>query len=253
MSRFSSSDFSAKKTKKEKISCLTAYDAFTAQVLEKSGIDIILVGDSLGNIILGYPDTKQVTIYDMLRHTQAVRRGAPNTFIVADLPYGSVIQGEETMVADAQRLVKEAGADAVKIEGVSEIKAVKRLIEGKLPVMGHLGYLPQTTVSPHLFGKDRQDAAKLLNEALLLEDAGIFSVVLEMVEQEASGSITQAVKIPTIGIGSGIFCDGQVLVINDIVGLTFGKVPRFVKKYDDLGARLKDSVKKYIEDVRHSS
>ena len=253
MSSHSPFDFVQKKRKKDKITCLTAYDAYTAQVLEKSGIDIILAGDSLGNVILGYPDTKQVTIEDMMRHTQAVRRGAPDTFVVADLPYGSVIGGEEKLIADAQRLIREAGADAVKIEGASDINAVKRLIDSGICVMGHLGYLPQTTVKPRMLGKEKQEAAKLLNEAFLLEETGVYSIVLEMVEQEAAREVTQAVKIPTIGIGSGNYCDGQVLVINDMVGLTFGKVPGFVKKYDDLGARLKESVRRYIEEVRRSS
>ena len=253
MPGLSPADFSVKKKNKEKITCLTAYDVFTAQVLERSGIDIILVGDSLGNVILGYQKTSQVTIEDMIRHTQAVRRGAPNTFVVADIPFESVTAGDQKMISDAQRLIKEAGADAVKIEGASNIDLIKKMTSAGLPVMGHIGYLPQTAAKPQLFGKGKRESAILINEALSLEEAGAFSVVLEMVDREAASSITQSVNIPTIGIGSGNFCDGQVLVINDMVGLTFGKVPSFAKKYDDLGARLKESVKKYIEDVRRSS
>lgn len=253
MSSLSSSDFILKKKNKEKITCLTSYDAFTAQVLERSGIDIILVGDSLGNVVLGYPDTKHVTIDDMIRHTQAVRRGAPNSFVVSDLPYGSVTEGEERLVCDAQKLVNGGGADAVKVEGVSQKSAIKKLIDKGIPVMGHLGYLPQTTANPHIFGKEKEDAAKLINEALLLQKTGVFSIVLEMLAHEAAKDLTGAVTIPTIGIGSGPDCDGQVLVINDMIGMTFGKVPGFVKQFDDLGSRLKESVKKYIDEVKSSS
>jgi len=253
MSGLSPADFSVKKSNKEKITCLTAYDVFTAQVLERSGIDLILVGDSLGNVVLGYQKTDQVTIDDMIRHTQAVRRGAPDSFVVADLPYGSAVKGENELAADAQRLIKDGGADAVKIEGTSQISAIKRLVSSGTPVMGHLGYLPQTSGKPRLFGKEKEEADMLLNQAGQLEEAGVFSFVIEMVETDTAKKMTQAVKVPSIGIGAGPFCDGQVLVINDMVGLTFGKVPGFVKKYDDLGARLQEAVKKYIEDVKRSA
>ncbi|MFA5097399.1 MAG: 3-methyl-2-oxobutanoate hydroxymethyltransferase [Candidatus Margulisiibacteriota bacterium] len=253
MPRFPASGLLQKKSAGEKITCLTAYDAFTAHVLEEAGLDIILTGDSLGNVVLGYPDTRQVTIEDMIRHTAAVRRGAQKSFITADLPFGSVSSGNQRIKKDSIRLINEAGADAVKIEGVFELEAIKELAALGINVMGHLGYLPQSCSRPALTGRDAESAKKLGEEALLLQQAGVFAVVLELVEENTASAISKNLNIPTIGIGSGKGCDGQVLVTNDITGLTFGKVPGFAKKYDDLGTRLKACVNNFVSDVKNSS
>jgi len=227
---------------KEAIVVLTCYGYPMAKVLEEVGIDIILVGDSLGNVVLGYESTKEVTIQDMVRHVGAVRRGAVSSFIVADMPYKSD-RTMELAVENANLLI-DAGADAVKVEGKPEI--CKFLVGNGIAVMGHTGHLPQTAEKP-IVHKDRD---KLLQEARALEEAGCFSVVLEMVQQDVAKEVTDALKIPTIGIGAGPYCDGQVLVINDMLGMYEDFKPKFVKRYANVNDEIRKAVKEYKKDVK---
>lgn len=227
---------------KEKITVLTAYDYSFARILEESGVDIILVGDSLGNVVLGYDSTKEVTMQDMIRHTGAVRRGAVSGFIVADMPYKSDETAEKAI--ENAKLLLDAGADAVKIEGKPEI--VKDLVNNGVNVMGHIGHLPQTAEKP-VVHKDFDD---LVKEARALQDAGAFAIVLELVETGVAKRITDYLDIPTIGIGAGPYCDGQVLVINDMLGLFDKFKPKFVKQYVNLSKEAKKAVKEYISEVK---
>ncbi len=226
---------------KEKIAVLTCYDYSFAKALDGK-VDIILVGDSLGNVVLGYDKTKHVTMEDMIRHLGAVRRGAPNTFIVCDLPYGSY-DNKKDAVLNARKLVK-AGVDAVKPEGKPEI--VKVLVNNGIEVMGHIGHLPQTANKP----KVHREWNKLLDDAKALEEAGAFTIVLEMVQIDIAKRITDAVTVPTIGIGASKDCDGQVLVIYDLLGLYPDFEPRFVRKYLTLKEDVKQAVKMYSDDVK---
>ena len=250
MPKISALTIKEKKKAGEKITCLTAYDALTAQILDEAGIDIILVGDSVGNVILGYDNTLPVTRQDMLHHTKAVRRKTKNSLLVTDMPYSSLNSVEDTVYNDALVLVNDGGAEAVKIEGAAHLAAIKRLKAAGVPVMGHLGYLPQSSDTARTYGKDAEEAGQLVQSAKQLEGAGVFAIVLELVEPELAKKITEAVSIPTIGIGSGPFCDGQVLVTQDIIGLYQGKVPKFVKQYADLGSLFKKAVGDYISDVK---
>ncbi len=239
---------------KEPIVMVTAYDAPFARIVHEAGVDIILVGDSVGNNVLGYKDTLPVTMEDMLRHVQAVRRGAPEAFIVADMPFLSYQCSEDEAVYNAGRFLKEAGANAVKIEGGSFFAPlVERLVKCGIPVMGHLGLTPQ---SINVFGgykvqgKDEKSAEFLINEAKALEKAGVFAIVLELVVEETAQMITEAVKVPTIGIGSGRFCDGQVLVLHDLLGLNPEFLPKFAKRYANLHQIALEAVKNYAKEVR---
>ncbi len=225
---------------KNKIAVLTAYDYCTARALESSGIDIILVGDSLGNVVLGFDSTREVRMADMIRHTQAVRNGAKDSFIVSDMPFGS-----EKDAVDNAKMLLDAGADAVKIEGKPDV--VKLLAERGFDVMGHIGHLPQTALRPML----HKDEEKLIQEATQIEKAGAFALVLEMIETNVARKITEAVHIPTIGIGAGRYCDGQVLVINDMLGLYDKFTPKFVKQYANLSPEIRKAVRKYIDEVQN--
>ena len=226
---------------KERISVLTCYDYSFARVIDGK-VDIILVGDSLGNVVLGYEKTKHVTMQDMIRHLSAVRRGAPNTFIVCDLPYGSYLNVGDA-IDNAKDLIN-AGADAVKPEGSAEI--VKALIDNGTPVMGHVGHLPQSE------GKARvhREWNKLLDESKAIEEAGAFAIVLEMVQSEIAKQITNVITVPTIGIGAGKKCDGQVLVLYDLLGLYPDFEPKFARKYMDLKEQVKKAIKMYSDDVK---
>ncbi|HLC95804.1 MAG TPA: 3-methyl-2-oxobutanoate hydroxymethyltransferase [Candidatus Nanoarchaeia archaeon] len=224
---------------KEKITVLTCYDASFASILEAASVDLILVGDSLGNVVLGYDSTQQVTMQDMLRHTHAVRKGAPASFIVADMPY----RAEENAFENAHKLMK-AGADAVKLEGLPEV--VNELTRKGIPVMGHIGHLPQTAVKPVV----HRTFESLLKQARQLEDAGAFAVVLEMVQTDVAKKITESISIPTIGIGAGPYCDGQVLVLYDMLGLFSKFKPKFVKRFGELGNEAEKAIKIYISEVK---
>jgi 3-methyl-2-oxobutanoate hydroxymethyltransferase len=237
-----------------KITTLTAYDASTARMLDESGIDILLVGDSLGNVLLGYDSTVPVTMAEMLHHCRAVRRGTTRALLVGDMPFGSYQAGLNEAVANAVRFLKEGGCEAVKIEGGQEMaEVVRALTRAGVPVMGHLGLTPQTSGQLGGFkvqGRDLESARKLLLDAKALAEAGVFAIVLECVPGTLAGIVTRAVPVPTIGIGAGPECDGQVLVINDLLGLYERLTPSFVKKYADLAPQIREAATAYRDEVR---
>lgn len=231
---------------KEKIIMLTAYDYQTAKILDEMRIDTILVGDSLGMVFQGHSDTKSVTMEDMVYHTRAVARGAKNTPIIGDMPINSY-NTVETALENAQRFLN-AGAAGVKIEG-SQPQIVKALITAQIPVMGHVGMLPQTAESYKVKGKTPDEADKIVQDASELDSCSVFSIVLECIPESLARKITELVKAPTIGIGAGRFCDGQVLVINDMLGMSDGFSPKFVKPYANLNALVRDAVSRFREEV----
>ncbi len=243
-----------RKLRGEKITCLTAYDFPTARLVDESGIDVILVGDTLGEVILGYDSTLPVTVEDVLHHLRAVRRGARRALLIADLPFGSYHVSEDQAVAAAIRYVKEGGAEAVKLEGGRKRAAlIRRLAEESIPVMAHIGLTPQSihALGGHrVQGKTPDSARDLLRDAQAVEDAGAFSVVLEGIPRELAALITQRLRIPTIGIGAGPECDGQILVFHDLVGMSLGRRPKFVRAYANLAEVIQSAVKNYRADVR---
>ena len=237
-----------KKQKGEKIAMLTAYDSFMAKTVDEAGIDAILVGDSLGMVVLGYDSTRHVTMNDMIRHSLAVRRGVKRALLIGDMPYRS-FDTAEMAAKNAKRFIEEAGCDAVKLEGEST-EAVSAIIKESIPVLGHLGLTPQTAAVFKAQGKDAASAASILKAALNLEKIGCFAVVLECIPAELAAIITSRLSIPAIGIGAGPDCDGQVLVINDILGLYDKFLPKFAKRYVDLGKLAGEAVSKYKEEVK---
>jgi 3-methyl-2-oxobutanoate hydroxymethyltransferase len=240
---------------KQKITCLTAYDYPTARLLDDAGVDILLVGDSLGMVVLGYDSTLPVTLDEMVHHVRAVRRGTRRALLVADMPYGSFHVSLEESVRNAVRLVKEGGAEAVKVEGGERrIELIARLVEAEIPVMGHVGLTPQSINAIggfHVSGKTRDAARQVERDARAVEAAGAFAVVLESVPREVAAHVTQQVHIPTIGIGAGPECDGQVLVFHDMVGLTDGHTPKFVRRYAQLSAEVSKAAEEFCDDVRN--
>lgn len=245
----------ARKDTGPKIVCLTAYDFPTAKILDESGVDLILVGDSLGMVVLGYENTVPVTMDEMIHHTRAVSRAVRRALVVGDMPYFSFHLSADETVRNASRFLKEAGAAAVKIEGASKkrLKLVEAMVEAEIPVMGHVGLTPQ---SIHHLGRFRvrgtavEGAERIVEDARSLERAGAFAVVLESMPVEVAAAVTRAVRIPTIGIGAGPGCDGQVLVIHDMLGCSTGYLPKFVRKYADLNAVMTGAVAAYAADVR---
>ncbi|SKA77601.1 ketopantoate hydroxymethyltransferase [Caloramator quimbayensis] len=246
--------FKEAKEKGIKLTMLTAYDYSFAKLVDEAGIDGILVGDSLGMVALGYENTLSVTIDDMIHHIKAVRRGAENALIVGDMPFLSYHISVEDSIKNAGRLVQEGGCHAVKLEGGIEVlDKVKAIIKAQIPVMGHIGLTPQSVNMLGGFkvqGKSKEQIKKLIDDAKYLEEAGVFSIVLEAVPDEVAKIITESISIPTIGIGAGKYCDGQILVINDMLGLFSDFTPKFVKRYRNLGEEIKSGILEYIEDVR---
>ncbi len=242
-----------KKRNKEKITMLTAYDYSTALILDRTGIDILLVGDSVGPIFSGYENTLPVTVDEIMYHTKAVARARKNALLVADMPFLSYQCSLEDAVKNCGIMLK-AGAEAVKLEGGREIvDLVRKLTLSGIPVMGHIGLTPQSIHSMGGYkvqGKTEEARKRLISSAQALEEAGAFSIVLECVPEDLAKEITENISIPTIGIGAGRYCDGQVLVINDILGLFEGFRPKFVKKYADLGPVVEKAVKDFIEEVK---
>lgn len=243
------------KKQKQKISALTAYDYPTARLLDEAGVDIILVGDSLGMVVLGYETTLPVTMDEMIHHTRAVTRARKRAMVIGDMPYLSFHLSLKDSIQNAARFIKEGGADGVKLEGASptRLQLVEALVEAEIPVMGHVGLTPQSVRKIGGFrvqGTEEEQAEAIFRGALALEKAGAFSVVLESVPAELAAEISAALKIPTIGIGAGPYCDGQILVINDMLGLTADYLPKFVKKYADLAGVISTAVQNYISDVR---
>lgn len=238
----------------EKLTMLTAYDYSTAKLIDSCGINGILVGDSLGMVCLGYEDTLSVTMEDMIHHTKAVSRGCTNTLIVADMPFMSYQTSTYDAVVNAGRLIKEGRAHAVKLEGGVEVfSQIQSIVNSSIPVMGHIGLTPQSVNTFGGFkvqGRDELAAKKLIEDALAVEGAGAFAVVLEGVPSKLASLITKKLNIPTIGIGAGASCDGQVLVYQDMLGMFSDFTPKFVKKYENIGEKMKNAFSNYIDEVK---
>ncbi|MDO4753635.1 MAG: 3-methyl-2-oxobutanoate hydroxymethyltransferase [Bacillota bacterium] len=256
MKKFTTTDFKRCKETGEKITMITAYDYTYAQIVEEAGIEVILVGDSLGMTVLGYEDTLAVTMEEMIHHTRAVRRGAKLPFLVADMPFMSYQVSVEQAIANAGRLIKETGANAVKLEGGESVaEKVKAVVDAQIPVMGHIGLTPQSVNAFGGFkvqGKDVEAARQLIADAKALERAGCFSIVIEGVPEKLAARITQSVGIPTIGIGAGAGCDGQVLVLQDMLGLFSDMSPKFVKHYAELRQVTVEAFTRYATEVKNS-
>lgn len=244
----------AMKQRGERIPMLTAYDYSTASILDAAGIPILLVGDTLGMVVLGYDSTLPVTLDDIIRHSQAVVRGSKRAMVVGDLPFLTFQVSREETMRHAGRLMKEAGVQAVKLEGGRRVaETVHALVEAGIPVMGHLGLTPQSvnvTGGFKVQGKTEAAARAILEDALLLEQAGVFSIVLELVPTELAALITERVSVPTIGIGAGPYCDGEVQVIHDLLGLFPDFTPRHTRRYAEVGKSILDAATAYAADVR---
>ena len=243
------------KRRGEKIACLTAYDHLMARLLDQAGIDLILVGDSVGMVVSGYETTIPVTLEEIIYHTRAVVRGVSRAFVVADLPFLSYQEGVEQAIRSAGRCLKEGGAEAVKLEGGRwAAPTIRRLVEIGIPVMGHLGLTPQ---SIHSFGgygvrgRKEDEARRLKEDAKILEEAGVFSIVLEKVPAKLAADITAELSVPTIGIGAGPDCDGQILVSHDMLGLFEEFKPKFVRRYAEIGAAMREAFTSYVKDVKN--
>ena len=238
----------------KKITCLTAYDYPTARLVDEGGVDVVLVGDSLAMVMLGHDSTLPLTLDEALHHAKAVRRGVQRALVVADMPYGSYHAEINESLRNAMRFVKEAGAEAVKIEGGERrLELIARLTEAEIPVMGHIGLTPQSVNALggyRVQGKTASAAEQLLRDARAVEAAGAFAIVLEAIPRELAAEITKAVRIPTIGIGAGPECDGQVLVLHDMLGLTFQTAPKFARRYANVGEIISNAVRAYCADVR---
>lgn len=241
----------------KRIGMITAYDYPSAKVADAAGCDVILVGDSLGMVVLGYPDTLSVTVDDMVHHTRAVARGTTHALLVGDMPYLSYHVTAEESVRNAGRFI-QAGAQAVKVEGgkASRIRAIEAILDAEIPVMGHIGLTPQSVNALGGFklqGKNLDDARRLVDEALALDQAGCFSIVLECVPSELAAMITERVSVPTIGIGAGPACDGQVLVFHDLLGMYDGHTAKFVRRYANIADEMRTAIEHYLADVRDGS
>ena len=239
----------------EKIVAMTAYDVLFARFVEESGVDILLIGDSLGQVVLGYPSTIPVTLDEMIHHGKAVRRGAPDTFLVLDMPFLSYQVSSEDALRNAGRVLKETGVQAVKLEGgtAATCRTVETLVRAGIPVMGHLGLTPQSVHALggyRVQGREEASAERLRHQAVALEEAGCFSVVLELVPAGLAREISESLTIPTIGIGAGSGCDGQVLVLYDALGLNAGFRPKFLKRFADLDTEVRKALGAYVDEVR---
>jgi 3-methyl-2-oxobutanoate hydroxymethyltransferase len=248
-------DFRDKAARGEPLVVMTAYDATFARLVHEAGVDALLVGDSLGNVVAGHDTTMPVTLDQMVYHAGAVCRGAPTAFVIVDMPFLTYQVSVERALLNCGRVVQESGAQAVKLEGGSEslARTVAAVVELGVPVMGHLGFTPQSEHAlggRRVQGRDRNGAARLLDDARRLEDAGAFSIVLELVPADVAARITEAVTIPTIGIGAGPHCDGQVLVLHDVLGLNVAFRPKYLKRYAELGDAVRDAIRAFAEDVR---
>jgi 3-methyl-2-oxobutanoate hydroxymethyltransferase len=242
------------KRRAEPITVVTAYDHPTARLADEAGVEMILVGDSVGTVVLGYENTLPVTVEDILHHLKAVVRAKPSALVIADMPFLSYQVSPEQAVLNAGRLVQEGGADAVKLEGGERVaESVRRIVEMGVPVMGHLGLTPQSVLAfggYKVQGRGEADQERLARDARLLQEAGCFSIVLEGIPARLGAQVTRDLSIPTIGIGAGPDCDGQVLVSHDLLGLWFGRTPKFVRRYADLGGATRDAFARYVADVK---
>lgn len=248
------STISEQKKSGDKITMLTAYDYSTAKLADESGVNTILVGDSLGMVMLGYEDTLSVTMEDMLHHTKAVTRGAENALVVADMPFMSYQTSVYDAVVNAGRLIKEGRAQAVKLEGGAAVaEQIRAICDAQIPVVAHLGLTPQSVNAFGGFkvqGKTAERAKRLIEDAKIVEKAGAFAVVLECIPAPLAEKITESINIPTIGIGAGAGCDGQVLVYQDMLGMFGGFTPKFAKRYENVGEIMVNAFKKYIDEVK---
>ncbi len=247
----------ADSTNKKKITCLTAYDYPTARLMDDAGVDVVLVGDSVAMVVLGYESTLPLTMEEALHHTKAVRRGVQRALVVADMPFGTYQGDVNEALQNAVRFVKEAGAEAVKVEGGERrLEVIARLTEAEIPVMGHVGLTPQSVHAMggyRVQGKTAGGAEQLLRDARAVEAAGAFAIVLEGIPRELAAEITKSVRIPTIGIGAGPDCDGQILVLHDLLGLTFQEPPKFARRYANVGEVISQAVREYCADVQGGS
>ncbi|HEX6058519.1 MAG TPA: 3-methyl-2-oxobutanoate hydroxymethyltransferase [Gemmatimonadaceae bacterium] len=239
----------------EKLVMVTAYDVLFARICDESGVDIILVGDSLGNVVAGFETTLRVTLDQMIYHGAAVRRGTARALLVVDMPFLTYHVSTEDALRNCGRVMQETGAQAVKLEGAGEeiLAAVRALVRCGIPVMGHVGFTPQSVHALGGFrvqGREEEAAARLVADARALEEAGVFSIVLELVPAEVARRVTDAVRVPTIGIGAGAACDGQVLVLPDLLGLNEGFAPKFLKRYANLAADARDALRRFGDEVR---
>ncbi len=242
----------------EKIVALTAYDVLFAQLVEEAQMDLILIGDSLGQVVLGYSSTIPVTLDEMIHHGKAVRKGAPHSFLVLDMPFMSYQVSTEDALRNAGRVLKETGVQAVKLEGgtIATTRAAEALVRAGIPVMGHLGFTPQSVHALggyRVQGREEASAERLRHQAIALEDAGCFAVVLELMPAALAEEISRSLTIPTIGIGAGLGCDGQILVLYDALGLNVGFQPKFLKKFGDLHADARKALDAYVDEVRGGS
>ncbi|CUU48182.1 MULTISPECIES: 3-methyl-2-oxobutanoate hydroxymethyltransferase [Clostridium] len=246
--------FKQAKEEKRKLSMLTAYDYSMAKIIDESGVNGILIGDSLGMVIKGEEDTLAVTMDEIIYHTKAVKKGAKNALIVSDMPFLSYHVSIEQAVLNAGRLIKEGGANAVKLEGGANVAAqIKAIVDAQIPVMGHIGLTPQSVNAFGGFkvqGKSEAAAKQLIDDAILIEKSGAFSIVLEGIPEKVAELITNAVSIPTIGIGAGKYCDGQILVYQDMLGMFNDFVPKFVKQYANVGTVMRDAISSYVKEVQ---
>ena len=249
--------FKQAKNEGKKLSILTAYDYSMAKIIDESGVNGILIGDSLGMVIKGEEDTLAVTMEDIIYHTKAVKKGAKNALIISDMPFLSYQVSIEQAVLNAGRLIKEGGASAVKLEGGANVAAqVKAIVDAQIPVMGHLGLTPQSVNAFGGFkvqGKNELAAKKLIEDAVLIEKAGAFSITLEGIPEKVAELITNSVSIPTIGIGAGKHCDGQVLVYQDMLGMFSDFVPKFVKQYANIGTVMREAISSYVKEVQEGT
>lgn len=240
-----------------KISCLTAYDALMAKIMDEAGIDLLLVGDSLGNVFQGHETTLSVSLEDTIYHSKAVVKGATRALVVADMPFMTFQVSAEEAFRNAGRIMKESGIAAVKLEGGKTVlDAVSRMTEAGIPVMGHLGLTPQSINKFGTYrarGTDPEEADRIFREAHELQEAGAFSIVLEKIPAELGKKITESLEIPTIGIGAGPYCDGQILVYTDMLGLTVEFSPRFVRRYASLNQEMNEAFQRYINDIRNNN
>jgi 3-methyl-2-oxobutanoate hydroxymethyltransferase len=247
----------AAKERGEKLVCLTAYDYPTARIVDEAGVDIILVGDSVGNVIHGYGNTIPVSIDEITSACIAVKRGTERAMVVADMPFGTYHISEDESVRNALRLMKYGGAEAVKLEGGrNRAGLVRRLVDEEIPVVAHIGLTPQSVYKMggyRVQGRNAEQAKRLIEDAQLLEEAGAFAIVLELVPREVAAMITESVRISTIGIGAGLDCDIQVLVLHDLIGMSFGRQPRFVRRYADVGKVMSDAIKAWSSDVKNGA
>lgn len=249
MPRITAGAISRRKHLEEPFPVLTAYDAPSGRILEASGIDVLLVGDSLGNVVLGYASTASVTLDDMIRHGGAVVRGTQSAHVIVDLPFGTYEASDELAITSAVAILRCTGAQSVKLEGGANMAArIAAIVAAGMPVMAHIGVLPQTAALSTGF-KTRRDADVLLEDALAVERAGAFAVVLEAIDSDAARTITERLKIPTIGIGAGVHCDGQVLVLYDAIGM-FANPPSFAKRFGDVDKEIERAARRYSENVR---